>query len=483
MELMVQEAHQLHKDGGPAIMNNHFYSWTRFICKEGENYFETFDFESIKWIQLHIHGAQAGQISLEQVGIRRRIYDWPNPPMIKTSDKNLQKILDACINTIYNNSLDTIVDGMGRERQQYSGDIGHVLHALYRVFGEEKLPARYLNTYSQGLTKDGFFLDCWPAYDRLNRLAQRQLDLTPWGPLLDHGIGFNFDCYHHYLYTGRLEDLEEVWPRLIRFYYYLNSIVGSDGLLPVEHIGVPAVWIDHDAYKVQKHKQCAFNLYAIAMLKNAFLPLAKLNKQDDLANDAEKFAHKLMSNVKTIYWDSAKQLYICNKPWATEEGEELMCDRSLATAILFDLIPSGNYEIAGHILADKPPQLRLSYPPNSNWYLWALGKTGNADAILEDFNDRWIQLNSIHENNTMQEAWRARPDSSSQWSHAAIAPLFTVYSELAGIKPLKAGYKYFRIEPNPGSLDFLELQNYTPYGPIEFAIKGMKGKRKIIKAQ
>jgi alpha-L-rhamnosidase len=478
IELMVQEGHILYREGGPAIINNHHHSWTRFTCNKGDNYFETFDFESVKWMQLHIHGAK-GKIVVDKPGIRRRMYDWPNPPMVKTSDKDMQKIIDACLNTTYNNSLDTIVDGMGRERQQYSGDIGHMLHVHYRVFGEQKLPARYLNTYSQGLTHDGFFLDTWPAYDRLNRLAQRQLDLTKWGPLLDHGVGFNFDSYHHYLYTGDLSELEEVWPRLKRFFYYLKSIAREDGMLPVEDIGIPAVWIDHDAYKLQRHKQCAFNMYAIAMMKFAFSPLAVALGEGDISREAIAFAEGLYEQVKAVYWDSSKSLFICNKPWRNEEGEERLCDRSLATAILFDLFPNNSFENALEVLIQKPENLGLSYPPNTNWYLWALGKKGKIDAIFNDFETRWIKLNSIHQNNTMQEMWHVIPDSGSQWSHAAIAPLITVFSDLAGIQPLKPGYKSFRIQPNPGKLELLELSNYTPSGPIEFALSGKKGKRKL----
>ena len=477
VELMIQEGHRLHREGGPAMMNNHHHSWSRFTCVGGENNFETYDFESIKWIQLHIHGA-AGRFKINRMGARRRMYDWPNVPMVKVSDANLQKIIGACLNTTYNNSLDTIVDGMGRERQQYSGDIGHMLHVHYRVFGEQKLPSRYLNTYSQGLTHDGFFLDTWPAYDRLNRLAQRQLDLTKWGPLLDHGVGFNFDCYHHYLYTGDLSELEEVWPRLKRFFYYLKSIV-RDGMLPVEDIGIPAVWIDHDAYKMQRHKQCAFNLYAIAMMKFAFSPLAEAFNEGEIGREAIDLAEKLEVKVVAAFWDSSRGVYVCNRPWEKEEDEARLCDRSLATAILFDLFPNNNFEKALEVLIQKPENLGLSYPPNTNWYLWALGKKGKTDAILNDFSTRWIKLDSIHQNNTMQEMWRVLPDSGSQWSHAAIAPLISVFSDLAGIQPLKPGYKSFRIQPNPGALELLELSNYTPAGPIEFSLSGKKGKRKL----
>lgn len=72
--------------------------------------------------------------------------------------------MDATVNTLNNSAQDLIVDGMGRERQQYSGDCGHQLHAVMGTFGETRLPCRFLITYSQGLSSEGYFLDCWPAY-------------------------------------------------------------------------------------------------------------------------------------------------------------------------------------------------------------------------------------------------------------------------------------------------------------------------------
>ncbi|NOS71178.1 MAG: alpha-L-rhamnosidase, partial [Verrucomicrobia bacterium] len=271
VELLVHEGHQ---PGGPALINSHFDSWSRFICREGINRFETFDFESLRWLQLHVHDAR-GPITISDVGVRRRIFPWPNKPEIRVGEPALQRLMDAAVNTLHNCAQETLVDGMARERQQYSGDGGHQTHAIYLAFGETTLPARYLTTFSQGMTKDGFFLDCWPAYDRLARLVERQLDLSSWGPILDHGVGFNFDCWHHYLYTGDLDALREPYPRLLRFAEYLRMLAERDGLLPVEDLGIPSVWIDHNAYKLQRHKQCAFNLYAAAMFQHALAPLAR----------------------------------------------------------------------------------------------------------------------------------------------------------------------------------------------------------------
>jgi hypothetical protein len=134
----------------------------------------------------------------------RRVYPWPHPPTARVGEPALQRLIDASINTLYNSAQETAVDGMGRERQQYSGDGAHQLHAAYLTFGEHRLPARFISTFSQGLMLEGYFFDCWPAYDRLARVMERQINMTIWGPLLDHSVGFGFDCYHHYLYTGDL---------------------------------------------------------------------------------------------------------------------------------------------------------------------------------------------------------------------------------------------------------------------------------------
>ncbi len=476
IEVLTQEGHTLTRNGGPGLMNNHHHSWSRCICRSGENIFQPFDFESFRWVQLHFHGG-TGSITVKNIGVKRRMYPWPNPASISTSDKNFQILLNASINTLYNNSQETIVDGMGRERQQYSGDLGHVVHALHRVFGNSQLPARFVNTYSQGITLDGYFLDTWPAFDRLNRLSQRQLGLTKWGPILDHGIGFNFDCYYHYIYSDSTDDLDEVWPRLEKFFQYLKTIVREDGLLPVENVGIPSVWIDHIAYAKQRHKQCAFNLYAVAMLKNAFNPLAIAMNKPEAAKQALEFGDFLHKNTIRTFWDNGKMLFINNKPWLSEEGSEIMCDRSLATAVLFDLCPGNQNQLVIDTLVARPANLGMSYPPNTNWYLWALGKAGKTEAIFHDLNTRWKQLRSAYENNTMQEDWQVFPDTGSQWSHASIAPLLTAYMDLAGIKPIAPGYRKFIIEPLPGDLELLELKNYTPAGPITFRCSGKKGNR------
>lgn len=180
IELLVHEAH---KKGGPAIINSHFNAWTRFVCKEGVNRFETFDFESFRWMQLHIRNFNR-PIEISSVGMRRRVYPWKVVPQITLSDDTIQHVMNATVNTLYNCAQETMVDGMARERQQYSGDGSHQLQSVFQTFGDSSLPYRFVNTFSQGSSIDGYFMDSWPAWDRLARTVERQMQLTSWGPII-----------------------------------------------------------------------------------------------------------------------------------------------------------------------------------------------------------------------------------------------------------------------------------------------------------
>ena len=49
-------------------------------------------------------------------------------------------------------------------------------------------------------------------------------------------------------------------------------------------------------------------------------------------------------------------------------------------------------------------------------------------------------LPSVVQNNTIAEHWEHRPDSTAQWSHAAVSPLFMLALDIAGIRPGEPGF-------------------------------------------
>ena len=150
-----------------------------------------------------------------------------------------------------------------------------------------------------------------------------------------------------------------------------------------------------------------------------------------------------------------------------------------ATSILFDQCPGGAVQAAVKALAERPPEMGLSYPCNAGWRYWALSKAGRADVVIEDLRRRWAVMPSVVLNNTLQEDWTVRSDSSSQWSHCALAPLFVLFMDIAGIRPTAPGFSRCQIRPQLGDLGQLSLTAQTVRGPIQFDAQAERGGHQI----
>lgn len=461
IEMMVHENHDPNVD---PWLDTSFFAWSRFICRQGRNRFEPFDFEAFKWVELHIWNDDAKAI-VKRVGARRRT----NPSLarahFKVGDERLQKVFEACLNTMKNSAQDTIVDGMARERQQYAGDGSHQLVPLRLSCGDYSLPNRFLKTFALGQLGCGVWLDSWPGYDRLARLWEREMDVSSWGPLVDHSVGFCLDHYYHWMESGDLTIAESNWPSLLKFVEYLRTIRDRHGLLKVDGLGVNAVWIDHDAYRAQRDKQCAFNLYAAAMLNDGLARLAAEIEPTQTAN-LQDLASDLLDATLTRFYDFEQDLFIINRPWRDEDHEERLCDRSLATGILFDQIPLEDE--AGRVLAERPANLGISYPANALWRFQALAKVGRIQTVLDELRGEWFEMRSVKTNNTIQELWNPKPNTAAILSHCAVAPLTSLYRDIVGIRPIAPGYRQITVNPQLGDVQNLDVDIWTPQGPIQF---------------
>lgn len=474
VEWMGQESHD---PGNPPWLDTHFHTWVRWICREGINRFETFDFFAVRWMQLHIRSRMP--IRVHRAQFRRRYHPFPELPKIESDEPALTKLISASLNTIRNSCMDTVADGTGRERQQYGGDGAHQLQAVRAAFGGYPLSARYLRTFTQGLTPDGYFLDCWPAYDRIQRVGQRMIGTTRWGPILDHGIQIPFECFHHYMHSGRKEEIQVPLERTRVFAEYLLSLRRGDGLLPVENLGIPSVWMDHEGFERQQDKQCAFNLYAAAMYSDALAPLLDLLGQHEEAIAARESGASLVRAAVSKFWCVERQVFADNLPWATAQEPLRFHDRTLATAILYKQCPEGMSAESLRLLCRPSLQVGRSYPANAGWRLWALAKNGHERVVLDELRTVWASLPSVAQNNSLQEHWVVRPDSCDEWSHCPLTPLSILFTDIAGIRPTAPGFRKAAISPRLGNLRTLSLTYQTPIGGIEFTAK-QDGDRHVV---
>lgn len=223
------------------------------------------------------------------------------------------------------------------------------------------------------------------------------------------------------------------------------------------------------------------SLYVAGMCREALAKLALLMNEPSFSQEVLGFGNKVLAATQKKFWDATRKVYVCNKPWATEEGEIRYCDRSLGMAVLYDLNPNrtaaaDRWQPAGlsapnapsvTLLANRPAELGISYPTNAVWRYWALSKGKRIDVLLNEFRDYWYNAPSVQLNNTLAEFLDIKPDTNGQWSHASIAPFFSLYMDIAGIRPLKPGYAAVEIAPQLGNIESLSITNYTVRGPIQ----------------
>ncbi|MGZ0655294.1 alpha-L-rhamnosidase-related protein [Coraliomargarita sp. W4R53] len=489
VELIYQESHD--RANGPWLDTMH-YGWSRFTCAEGLNTLKPFDYYAMRFLQLHIHGND-GPVAVKSIRFRRRSYPFAQVPAIRCSEPVLQRLFEANLNTLRNSIQECNTDAVGRERQQYSGDCGHQQHPVRLLFGESGHGSRYLRTFADGQSKDGYFMDCWPGIDRLIRVGQRQLGITPWGPILDHGVGFVFDCYNHWMESGETQQVRELLPQLVRFGHYLGECRNSDGLVPAEHgeLGTPSVWMDHDAYgnpatgtdksndariRTQRRKTGSFNLYTAAMLRRALAPLCEMFGAASEAAEFLKLADTFEIAVRERFWSEQHGVFIDNLPWVEEDGVLHCSDRTLAMSVLYGFLDDVQSQRAAELLengSDEMLQVGWSYIVNAVWRHRALIHAGRMGKVLDLLRKQWGVFPSIENGNAIPEHWHFEADSKDLWSHCGVTPLLDLVEGIAGISPLKAGFEKIRLCPQPDDVGELELTVQLPQGPVQVSISSL----------
>jgi len=462
-----------------------FGQWLRVRCREGVTEYEAFEYECFRWMQLLVRGAQ-GEVEILEAGVRERNYRWPHEPEFSCSDEAVTRAVRASLATHRITSQETLVDNMVRERQQYAGDLDHAKLCSYYAFGETRQPARMIRTFAQGQNAEGWFMDCWPAWDRCQRLFQKHMRLTQWGPILDHGLQFGIAAAEHCLWDDGSGLPGGVLLNIRQFAEFLEANRASDGLLPVLGWRWNTVWIDHIGYAREEDKHCAFNLYWAGFLTHGLARLLEWNGMPAEAREAREKARQIIQSVRRLYWSPRLRLFLDNLPRAGR-GEGLRAHaRTISMAYLFGAMTEDESARSVELLRAVPANLTdsvqevegervrlgFNYPLNEIWRLWALARAGRGDVVVRELRERWANLPSVLENGTISEFWNPSPSESGQvWCQSNPVPAVALYQMILGVQPVAPGFTAYELRPQPGDLRRVSGTVFSPRGPIRVSIE------------
>jgi hypothetical protein len=222
-----------------------------------------------------------------------------------------------------------------------------------------------------------------------------------------------------------------------------------------------------------------FNLYTAGMLRLALAPICRAFGDADEAARSEAVSREIEAATVARFWSAEDRLFVANLPWIREEGGPRLCDRSLATAMLYDQCPGGDTAGCHAALRATPAHMGLCYPANAWWRYRALAEAGSIRVVLDELRARWATMPSVRLNNTLQEWWHSEPDRCHEWSHCPMAPLNLLTMCIAGITPIEPGFARTRIQPRLGDLGRIATTAWTVRGPIRFEATRCEGGHEV----
>jgi hypothetical protein len=180
-------------------------------------------------------------------------------------------------------------------------------------------------------------------------------------------------------------------------------------------------------------------------------------------------------DYKGALLEAAKKYFWKVKVWDNEGSESEWSEVATFQTGLFSETDWGNAKWIGY--EELPAVLKLVPGIHGNGD--NLGEKAVQRPVVPLFRKSWGTMDSVTENNTLQEFWKVKHDSGNQWSHRAVSPLIMIYYGILGIHPVKPGFEKCTIMPQPGDIEKLEIQAHTVKGMIAFEMTGKQFDRII----
>lgn len=421
----------------------------RYICRPGEQWFETFDKRGFRYMQVDVRNAPAG-LRLGSAGIRFSTYPVEYKGAFQCSDERLNRIWETGRWTCQLNMEDGYTDCPWRERAQWWGDARVEALINYYCFGDTALIKKCLRQQAQSLNEEGM---TWGVYP------------TDWdgGRLPSFTLIWISTLWDTYLYTGDKEILRELYPKVRKTLdTFFAPRVGPRGLLKDIPYWVFIDWAPVD----DRGESGSLNAYYYDALRCAARIGRLLNEGSALEYEARAAAVKEAMNRHL--WDPQAHAYR-DSILPSGEVTRKISQQTNSLCVLFDIAPKEEHARILDFIYDpanknRPGGLVEAGSPYFSYYqLAALFHTGRRDQALDYIRKKWGVMLDWGAT-TWWEMWKPGASFCHGWSGG---PTFNLSAEVLGVQPLKPGFEEVAIRPQWVGLSHASGVVPTAKGPVQ----------------
>ena len=411
-----------------------------YITREG-----TQAYEHLPWMNgEYMYYIIPQGVNIKKVQFRETGYNTEFSGYFRCDDPLLNEYWQKAQRTLYVCMRDSYMDCPDRERAQWWGDEVHELaEAFYALSPDSWALARkgILELANWAMT-DGAMYAPVPCSNWFRELPQQSLASVGW-------FGFR----NYWFCSGDESFIPEVYPALHKYLHETWHLDEND--LPIERT---KGWNWADAGNDIDKTALLHPWYYLA-LKGEQALAGQIGKIDDVGAD-EGAMERLKESYNRLYWTGS-----CYKtPWYEGPAD----DRVQALAVVSGIAGPDKYEAILKVLDER----REAETYFMRYIIEAFYIMGRPDKALERLRE-YIPSVMKEECSTLWEHRGHKNSSNHAWSGHGIIQMG---SRIAGIEPVKPGFREFSINPQMASLKHVEAGIETAYGMIEVTLD-RKGKR------
>ena len=415
----------------------------RYICRKGEQDFETFLFKGYRYLMLVFRNVIK---PLEIPEIENNFVAYPviHKGSFECSDETFNKIWKLCEHGLRICMLDSYIDCPDREQAQWMFDGLIEGETNFFAFGDKDLFRRLVRQCAQNQTPDGLLYAVFPVEHFVLIVVDFNLH---WLQAADR----------YYYYTKDKTILAEIYPVAVKNLAWFEKLAGENNLL--ENPEGLWLWLDWSTLK-KTGTSATFNLQYMRTLQ-AMQRVCKIVGQNAAPYKKKEIAVK-KALLKTFYDKKHGVWYEnFNNGKLTQPGQQanaLACLAGLPAG-------KGSLEILKQSFLKESEKKPVASPGFSFYILESLFKLKEEARALDLIKEGWGFMLKHGATSTWETFFAlTRGTVCHGWS---THPLALLSKHVLGIKPVDPGWKTFKFEPTKDKrIINAKGKVPTPYGEI-----------------
>ena len=375
-------------------------------------------------------------------------HDMTHSGSFHCSDQLLNDIWQVSAYTMDLTTREFFMDGIKRDRWTWSGDA---------------IQSYLMNYYLR------FDTEC--VKRTIRQLRGKNPVTAHVNTIMDYTFYWFKSVLDYYEYTGDVDFVREMWPRMETLMDYVLGRTNSDGMAE----GQPDDWIFVDWVDFPMHKRgilCFEQILFCKALETMAIcaKLLGINKSDYRIK-----AEELRNKVRQTFWSYEQKAYY----HALEDG--VLNKQITKFPNMFAIIYGYAYEeqrkeIMKSVMLN--PDIDPITTPYMRFYeLEALCMAGLQEQVLPEIRDYWGGMLKEgatsfwekyvpSETGTQHLAMYGRPYGKSLCHAWGASPIYLIGKYYLGVRPTKPGYAEYEIRPSLGDLEWMQGTVPTPHGLI-----------------